>query len=98
MKRYPKKRAVSIVLGLLLIIGCFLGCTKEEVKGQFQKVVGDVGSGSDGFQFGGIVTDTPPNEQTKDLFRSISFQRAICTMDWSLKTVVLFRRKQKTVN
>ena len=81
MKRYSKKRAVSIVLGLLLIIGCFLGCTKEEVKGQFQKVVGDVGSGSDGFQFGGIVTDTPPNEQTKDLFRSISFQRGLCTMD-----------------
>ena len=64
MKRCPKKRAVSIVLGLLFIIGCFLGCTKEEVNGQFQKVVGDVGSGSDGFQFGGIVTVFVESEAT----------------------------------
>ncbi len=67
MKTTPKKASVSIVLVLLLIIGCFLGCTKEEVKGQFQKIVGDVGGGND-FQFGGIVTDTPPNEQNRHTF------------------------------
>ena len=68
MKKYPKKVSISIVLVLLFIIGCFLGCTKEEVKGQFQKVVGDVGSGGDGFQSGGIVTDTPPNAQNRHIF------------------------------
>ena len=53
MKKYPKKVSISIVLVLLFIIGCFLGCTKEEVKGQFQKGVGDGGSGGGGVQSGG---------------------------------------------
>lgn len=67
MNEYAKKTSVSIVLALL-IIGCFFGCTKADVKGQFQKVVGDVGSGGDGFQSGGVVTDTPPNEQNRHIF------------------------------
>lgn len=68
MKKHPKKASILLVLVLLFIIGCFLGCTKEDVKGQFQKVVGDVGSGGDGFQSGGVVTDTPPNEQNRHIF------------------------------
>lgn len=79
MRKYPKKKSISIVLVLLFIIGCFLGCTKEEVKGQFQKVVGDVGSGSDGFQFGGIVTDTPPNEQNRHIFGETVFVESEAT-------------------
>ena len=67
MNEYAKKTSVSIVLALL-IISCFFGCTKADVKGQFQKVVGDVGSGGDGFQSGGIVTDTPPNAQNRHIF------------------------------
>lgn len=78
MKKYPKKKSISIVLVLLFIIGCFLGCTKEDVKGQFQKVVGDVGGG-DGFQNGGIVTDTPPNEQNRHIFGETVFVESEAT-------------------
>ena len=78
MRKYPKKKSISIVLVLLFIIGCFLGCTKEDVKGQFQKVVGDVG-GVDGFQNGGIVTDTPPNEQNRHIFGETVFVESEAT-------------------
>lgn len=67
-----RKKFMSFViccLAVSLFVFCCFGCTKDDVQGEMQKIIGS-GSQNNGasLKSGGIVTDAPPNAQNTHFF------------------------------
>ncbi len=69
MAEYKAKPFVLLVFAVFLFVFCCFGCTKDDVKGEIQKIVGNAEQGgNDSFEFGGGVTNALPNAQNTHFF------------------------------
>lgn len=60
---------ISLIFAVLLLVFCCFGCTKDDVKGEIQKIVGNAEQGgNNSFEFGGGVTNALPNAQNTHFF------------------------------
>lgn len=79
MVRHKSQKLASLLFVMLFfVLSCF-GCTKNDLKGQMQKVIGDTGKSEGEFEFGGEVTDVLPNDQNAHFFTEKVFVESEAT-------------------
>ena len=60
---------ISLIFAVLLLMFCCFGCTKDDVKGEIKKIVGNAEQGGNAsFKPGGAVTNALPNAQNTHSF------------------------------